>query len=139
MNPAIQISTDKDKLDVHLIHQYLGSTAYWSKGRSMATVQLSIANSMCFGVYIENQQVGFARVVSDYAVFAWVMDVFVIEEFQNKGIATTLMSHVMNHPKLANLQRWGLNTLDAHGLYEKFGFQIPKHPERHMEIMNAPS
>ena len=131
---AIQISTDKDQLDIGFIYQYLSTQSYWAKGRSIETVETSIANSMCFGVYSGTRQIGFARVVTDYAVFGWLMDVFIIDEFQKQGMGKKLMDYIMAHPQLANLSRWGLNTLDAHQLYSKYGFKALKNPEIHMEI-----
>ncbi len=130
----IAISTDKSKLDLKWIHDYLSTQSYWAKGRSLKTVQISIENSLCFGVYAGSQQIGFARVVTDYSVFAWLMDVFIASEFQNKGIGKKLIKHIMNHPQLANLQKWGLNTWDAHDLYKKFGFKNLKRPQVHMEM-----
>ncbi len=94
---------------------------------------------MCFGVYQGNQQIGFARVVTDYAVFAWILDVFIIDEYQNKGIGKQLMTSIMDHPDLQNLQRWGLNTSDAHALYKKYGFRTLDDPEIHMEMTCHPS
>ena len=139
MNEELHINTDKNKLNIEFIHQYLCTKSYWAKGRSIETVKTSIENSMCFGVYSGTQQIGFARVVTDYSVFAWILDMFIIEEFQNKGIGKKLMTYVMEHPKLNNLQRWGLNTWDAHELYKKYGFKALDHPEVYMEITNTPS
>ena len=139
MNEQYQINTNKNELDIEFIHQYLSKKSYWAKGRSIETVKASIENSMCFGVYNDTQQIAFARVVTDYSVFAWVLDVFVIEEFQNKGIGKKLMNYIMEHPKLSNLQRWGLNTWDAHELYKKYGFKAINKPEIYMEITNTPS
>ena len=134
-----QISTDKEKLDVDFIHHYLSETAYWSKGRSMEAVKKSIENSMCFGVYSDDTQIGFARVVTDHAVFAWILDVFIIDEYQHKGIGKKLMTFIMEHPDLQNLRRWGLNTWDAHELYKKYGFEKLENPDIYMELVNKPS
>jgi GNAT superfamily N-acetyltransferase len=132
-------STDKSKLDLTMIEDFLSNRSYWAKGRSRQKIATSITNSMCFGVYTEaGQQVAFARVLSDYAVFAWIMDVFVLEEFRGKGLGKMLMDAIVNHPELQDLERWGLGTKDAHGLYEQFGFMRLKNPETKMEKTNLP-
>lgn len=130
------ISNDKTLLDIPLIHKYLSEDSYWAKGRSMETVKTSIEHSICFGVYSEHQQVGFARVVSDRSIFAWIMDVFILPEFQGNGLGKQLMKEIMSHPDLQNLSRWGLGTDDAHGLYKQFGFREIAAPEKLMEIKN---
>ncbi len=139
MKHAFYISTDKSKLDIPLIHQYLTDESYWAKGRSIEVVKRSIENSICFGVYKGNDQVGFARVVSDCAVFAWILDVFVLQSYRKHGLGKQLMEAIMDHPDLQNLQRWGLTTDDAHGLYEQFGFFRTKRPEIFMEKVSKPS
>lgn len=136
MSAEVHFSTDKGQLDVEFIHQYL-TTSYWAKGRSLETVKASIQNSLCIGVYKDSRQIGFARVVTDYAVFAWIMDVFINEEFQNQGLGKQLMTYLMGHTKLGKVRRWGLNTADAHKLYEKFGFKSLDSPEIYMEIKNT--
>ena len=132
----IEISTDKEKLDIQIIHNYLSNESYWAKGRSLETVQRSIENSLCFGVYFENKQVGFARVITDYAVFAWLLDVFILPEYQGKGYGKKLMEAITTHHSLQGLRRWGLGTDDAHGLYKQFGFTSLRKPENMMEILN---
>ena len=132
------ISTDKSKLDRELIHDFLTNDSYWAKGRSKETVYKSIENALCFGVYLNDKQVGFARVVTDYATFAWILDLFILKEFRKKGLGKRLMSEIMNHNQLQNLQRWGLNTFDAQSLYKKYGFRIIERPEIHMEITSKP-
>ncbi len=139
MTKNFYISTDKSKLDIPLIYQYLSCESYWAKGRSLKTVETSIENSLCFGVYTDDTQIGFARVVTDYAVIAWVMDVFILNEYRGNGLGVMLMSTIMNHEKLQKLQRWGLGTEDAHGLYEKFGFKTIQKPANWMEITSSPS
>lgn len=139
MTNNFYISTDKSKLDVELIHNFLTNDSYWAKGRSLKTVCKSIEHSLCFGVYQGNSLVGFARVVTDYSVIAWIMDLFILNEYRKKGLSKMLMDAIMNHPELQNLQRWGLGTQDAHGLYEQYGFQIVKRPEIYMEILSKPS
>jgi len=130
------ISNDKTLLDVPLIHQYLSEESYWAKGRSIETVKTSIEHSICFGVHNKHQQVGFARVVSDRSIFAWIMDVFILPEFQGNGLGKQLMEKIMKHPDLQNLSRWGLGTADAHGLYQQFGFTEIAEPHRLMELKN---
>lgn len=133
----IQISTDKQKLNVDLIHEYLSKESYWAKDRDIDIVKRSIDNSLCFGIYSESKQIGFARVVTDYAVFAWIMDVFILKNFRGNGFGKNLMSAIMTHAELQNLQRWGLGTDDTHGLYAQFGFKPLRKPQNMMEISNA--
>lgn len=128
------ISSDKALLDIPMIHQYLSERSYWAKGRTMATVQRSIENSLCFGAFDETgKQVGFARVITDYAVFGWLLDVFVLEEYRGQGIGKQLMEAIINHPDLNSLPRMGLGTDDAHGLYQQFGFTALSKPSNMME------
>ena len=132
----ITISTNKSLLDIPMIHQYLSERSYWAKGRSLEAVQKSIENSLCFGVYDENgKQLAFARVVTDYAIFGWLMDVFVLEEYRGSGIGKQLMEAIVNHPDLKNLRRIGLGTEDAHGLYQQFGFTELSKPGNMMELL----
>ena len=127
------ISTDRSRLDVELIHDFLSRTSYWASGRTLDVVQRSIENSLAFGIYMENHQVGFARVVTDYATFAWVADVFVLPEHRGRGLSKWLMEVMLSHARLQGFRRWVLATKDAHELYARFGF-IPLHrPERWME------
>jgi GNAT superfamily N-acetyltransferase len=127
------ISTDRSRLDVELIHDFLSRTAYWASGRTLEVVELSIENSLPFGIYKGNDLVGFARVVTDYATFAWIADVFVLPEHRHQGLSKWLMEVILSHPRLQGFRRWVLATKDAHSLYERFGF-IPLHrPERWME------
>jgi GNAT superfamily N-acetyltransferase len=130
------ISTDKRRLDRELVHQFL-TNCYWAKGIPRETVDRSIENSLCFGLYQDDQQVGFARVISDFATYAYIGDVFVAEQFRGRGLGKLLMRSIMQHPDLQRLRRWELVTRDAHGLYAQFGFQPVKSPERHMEIHDA--
>ncbi|MBC6700518.1 GNAT family N-acetyltransferase [Hymenobacter puniceus] len=129
------ISTDPARLDLVGIHAYLSLESYWAKGIPIETVKQAIANSLPFGLYSpEGQLAGFARVVTDYATFAWLCDVFVLPAYQGKGLSKWLMEVVWAHPQLQNLRRRMLATLDAHGLYEQFGFAPLAVPERFMEI-----
>ena len=127
------ISTDRALLDLDLIHDYLSNESYWAKGRSRETIRRSIENSLSFGLYNGAEQVGFARVITDFATFAWIADVFVLEEARGKGLATWLMEVIAAHPELQGLRRWNLVTRDAHGLYRKTGFVAPAAPESYME------
>jgi GNAT superfamily N-acetyltransferase len=134
MSDLYSISTDKSKLDLDLICDFLTNKSYWAKTRSRATIEKSIANSFCFGVFDhENQQVGFARVVTDFAVFAWLLDVFILEKYQGKGLGKMLLKEIMSHKDLKEIHRWGLGTNDAHSLYEKFGFKPLSSPVNMME------
>jgi len=116
------ISTDKAKIDVGAVHDYLCHQSYWAKGRSLECVEESIANSICFGLYSsENQMLGFARVVTDKAVFAYIMDLFIFEEHQGKGLGTYLANHIFEHPDL-QVRLFLLATQTAHSFYRKYGF-----------------
>lgn len=128
----ITVSTDKNKLDIPFIHQFLSGT-YWAKGRTMEEVQATIENSFCFGIYEDDKQIGFARVVTDYVVFAYIMDVFIAEEYQGKGYSSLLMDKLLNEPVFRKIKTWRLATSDAHFLYEKFGFGALANPEKLME------
>jgi GNAT superfamily N-acetyltransferase len=128
-------STDKRRLDLDVIHAFL-SECYWSKGIPRSIVARAIRNSLCFAVYHRNRQVGFARVISDYATYAYIADVFILEPYRGKGLSKRLMQFILKHPDLQGLRRWSLVTRDAHGLYAKSGFTPLKSPERHMEIHN---
>lgn len=139
MKDGFYISTDKAKLDVALIQRYLSTKSYWAEGRDLETVKKTIKHSLCFGMYRDNKQVGFARVVTDYSVFAWIMDVFILPEFQGKGLGSQLMEAILSYPELQQLQRWGLATKDAHALYAKFGFGPLSKPERVMERIKKTS
>ena len=138
MDAEFEISTDPTRLDIDVIHGFL-EKSYWAKGRRRSVVERSIRNSMCFGVYHSGRQVAFARVVSDRAVFACLMDVFVIPEFRGRGIAKGLMRSVLAHPELQNLRVFLLATRDAHSLYTQFGFAPLAMPERWLAIQDADS
>ena len=119
------ISTDVSKLNVGTIHHYLSEESYWAKGIPKHIVEKSIANSSCFGLFYNNEQIGFARLVTDKATFAYLADVFVLKEHQGKGLGKWLMRTIQSHPELQQLRRWLLTTKDAHGLYEQLGWQKP--------------
>ena len=127
------ISTDPDRLDLDLIYGFL-TNCYWAKGISRDLVARSIQHSLCFGVYEGVAQVGFARVISDYATFAYIGDVFVLESHRGRGLSKWMMECIVQHPLLQNLRRWTLLTRDAHGLYSKFGFTPLAKPDRYMEL-----
>jgi N-acetylglutamate synthase-like GNAT family acetyltransferase len=128
------ISTDKARLDVPAIHDFLANSSYWARNVPLSTVQKSIENSLCFGIYDDgNRQVGFARVITDYAVFAYLADVFILEDYRGRGLAKWLMACIVSTPELQNLRRWMLATKDAHGLYAQYGFNPLSKPERFME------
>jgi GNAT superfamily N-acetyltransferase len=131
----VEISTDPNRLDLDVIHRFLSEQSYWARGRPMDMVVHSITNSLCFGAYLENRQVGFARVVTDRTTFAWLADVFVLDEYRGRGYGKTLMGAVLEHPDLQGLRRWLLATKDAHGLYAQYGF-VPVPPARFMERRN---
>ena len=114
------ISTDKARLALPLIHDFLSRVSYWAQGRSFEAVQKSVEHSLCFGVYAGRQQVGFARVVTDYATFAWLCDVFILESHRGKGLGKRLIECVVAHPELQSV-RFMLATRDAHELYRRYG------------------
>ena len=129
------VSTNPTRLDLDVIHGFL-SNCYWAKGIPRQIVARSIKHSLCFGVYDGNgAQVGFARVISDFATYAYIADVFVLESHRGQGLGKLLMEGITQHPELQGLRRWSLSTLDAHGLYAQFGFTSLKWPERYMEIL----
>ncbi len=127
------ISTDQDRLDYSVIYDYLCKTSYWAAGRPMHVIRKSMRRSLPFGLYKGDRQIGFARVVSDYATFAWVADVFILEEFRGQGLSKWLMEVIVSHPELQGLRRWMLATRDAHGLYQQYGFTALANPARIME------
>jgi len=128
----ISVSTDKNKLDIPFIQNFL-KDIYWAAGRTMEEVQTTIDASVCFGIYLEDKQIGFARVITDYVVFAYLMDVFIDENHRGKGYSSVLIEAMMNEPQLQQVKIWRLATSDAHFLYEKFGFTALAHPEKMME------
>jgi N-acetylglutamate synthase-like GNAT family acetyltransferase len=134
----ILISTDKSKLEIELIHDYLSKYSYWAANIPLETVQKSIENSIAFGVYLQEKnilkQVGFCRVLSDLATFAYLADVFILEEYRGKGLSKLLVKTILEHPDLQGLRRWVLATRDAHGLYAQYGFTPLDKPENFMHI-----
>ena len=132
-NDGFIISTDRNRLQIDVIHKYLSEESYWAKERTREQTETAIKNSLPFGVYKGENLVGFARVVTDFATFAYIVDVFILEEFRGLGLSKWQMEVIINHPDLQGFRRWILATRDAHALYEKFGFSGLKFPERWME------
>ena len=130
-----EISCDKERLDVDAIHAFL-QRSYWSPGVPRNVVQRAISNSLCFGVYQSAGQVGFARVVTDKATFAYLADVYILESHRGLGLGKKLLEFIMAHQDLQGLRRFMLATRDAHGLYAQFGFGPVATPERLMEILD---
>ena len=128
-------SDDKELLQIDSIHHYLSTESYWAKNIPLETVQRSIENSLCFGIYKDNRQIGFARWITDKATFAWLCDVYIEKDYRGKGLSKKLMSFMIFHPDLQGLRRYQLATLDAHGLYEQFGFSQIQNPEKQMGIV----
>jgi GNAT superfamily N-acetyltransferase len=126
------ISTERRRLDIDVIHGFL-SRSYWAEGIPREVVERSLEHSLPFGVYHGPRQVGLARVISDYATFAYIGDVFILEEYRGRGLSKWLLEVIVSHPELQGLRRWILMTRDAHGLYQKVGFQPSRTPERMME------
>ncbi len=129
----LRISTDIREMDIALIHNYLSKQSYWAKGRGKEEVMKSMENAICFAVFDGKEQIGFARLVTDYVVFAWLMDVFVIDEYKSKGVGRFLMDHIMNLPELQEVNGFGLRTKDAHDFYRKYGFHQISEPEIWMQ------
>lgn len=128
------ISTDKSKLDVDSIHEFLSTKAYWCLNIPKEKVQIAIENSLCFGVYDAGKQVGFARVITDFSTIAYLGDVYVLEEYRGKGLSKWLMETIMNHEDLQGLRRWILLTGDAHELYRQYGWTNIADPTKWMEL-----
>jgi GNAT superfamily N-acetyltransferase len=132
-NGPYSVTTDPERLDIDAVHAYL-SRCFWATGISKEIVAKAMTHSLCFGLFHEHAQIGLARVVTDYATYAYLCDVYVLESYQGKGLGKWMMEFVMKHPELQGLRRFQLVTRDAHGLYSRFGFTTPINPERHMEI-----
>jgi len=132
-NQEFEISTDPARLDLHAVHEFL-TNSYWARGIPLETVKRSLENSLCFGIYRTAVQVGFARVITDRATFAYLADVFVLSEYRGRGLSRWLLECILQHPDLQGLRRWMLVTQDAHGLYRRYGFTSLQAAERWMEI-----
>ena len=133
MQDGVEISTDKSLLDIPFIHQYL-TQSYWSEGIPYETVKKSIEGSLCFGVYHSGKQVGFARLITDQATFAYLADVFIDESYRGRGLSKALIKTILEHPSTQGLRRFMLATRDAHGLYAQFGFSQLTFTDRWMHI-----
>ncbi len=127
------ISTDRERLQIEAIHQFLSEDSYWAQTRKKEETLTAIKNSLPFGVYKGENQIGFARIVTDYATFAYLGDVYILNTFRGRGLSKWLMETIIAHPELQGFRRWILATKDAHTLYEKFGFHALVHPDRWME------
>ncbi len=128
-----EISTDPSGLQIDVIHKFLVQESYWASSRTIDQTVTAIENSICFGLYKRSDQIGFARVVTDMATFAYLGDVFILEEYRGRGLSKWLMEVIVEHPDLQGLRRWVLATRDAHELYRQYGFDELKFPERWME------
>jgi GNAT superfamily N-acetyltransferase len=130
---SFEISTDRTRLDVDLIYRFLSEQSTWAVGISRPVVERSIENSLCFAGFVDGRQVAFARVITDYATFANMVDVFVVPEYRGRGYSKRLVQTIIDHPSLQRLRRFTLATSDAHSLYSRFGFTSPTKPETLME------
>jgi GNAT superfamily N-acetyltransferase len=130
------ISTEKARLDIKAIHHFLSTQAYWSLNIPFSRVEEAIAHSLNFGLYSKEQQIGYARVISDFTSVAYLGDVYVLPDFRGQGLSKWLMQTIMAYPELQGLRRWILSTADAHGLYKQFGWSPVAFPERWMEVHN---
>jgi GNAT superfamily N-acetyltransferase len=127
-----RITTDPARFDIAMVHGYL-TNCYWAEGIPRETVERSIAGALCFGLFARDAQIGFARVITDYATYAYLADVFILEPHRGKGLSAWMMECILADSRLQGLRRWSLVTRDAHGLYEKFGFTALANPQRYME------
>lgn len=134
LNKGYFISNNKAILQPDVIYNYLANDSYWGRGMPRVKLDTAIEHSLCFGIYKENDQVGFARVVTDQATFAYICDVFILPDHRKLGLSKWLVQTILAHPDLQGLRRWSLATLDAHGLYSQFGFTEISNPERWMQI-----
>jgi len=131
-NDGYLVSTDKLKIELQVVHSYLSNESYWAQGIPIETIKRCIDHSLCFGIYCDNSQVGFARIISDFTTFAYLADVFVLPAHRGKGLSKWLMQIIMSYPDLQGLRRFLLTTMDAHELYRQFGFTEYPQPERIM-------
>ena len=135
MEKLLNINNDRKLIDLKLVHSWI-TESYWAKGIPFEVFERSVENSLPFGVYLSGKCIGFARIVSDFATFAYLGDVFIVQEHRGQGYSKKLMEEIMNHPKLQGLRRICLGTWDAHDLYRQFGFEVIEEPKRWMEIRN---
>jgi GNAT superfamily N-acetyltransferase len=132
--PSIEVSTDRDRLDRELVHRFLSRESYWALGVARETVDRAIERSLAFGLYVDGEQVGFARAVTDAATFAWIADVFVLRSHRGRGLGRRLVEAVLAHPDVSGARHVLLGTADAHGLYESYGFRPLERPERYLNL-----
>lgn len=137
--PDIEVSTDRARLDVGLIHRFLSTSSYWAQGRSRPQVERSIEHSLCFGAYAGGEQIGFGRVVTDFTVVGYLMDIFVIPEWRGRGAGKRIVRAIVEHPDLSALPLLLLRTEDAHELYRRFGFVSPRNPRDLMARYQNPT
>lgn len=130
----LRISDNHADINLDVVHGFLSTEAYWCRGVPRAVLEKAIAHSLCFSAFLDNQQIGFARVVSDHATYAYLCDVFVLPEARGRGVSKAMMDAIAAHPGLQGLRRFSLATADAHGLYARYGFEPLAKPERFMEI-----
>lgn len=135
-NGEYSISTEKNRIDLKAVHSFLSTEAYWCIGIPFERVQKAVENSLNFGLYHLDRQIGFARIISDYATIAYLGDVYVLPEYRGKGLSKWMMETIMTHPELQGLRRWILLTGDAHGLYRQFGWVDVASPDKWMELHN---
>jgi len=131
---GFRITTEESKMDTKYIHEFLSTKSYWAEGIPIDTVEKSIRGSLCFGVFSNERQVGFARAITDKATFAWLADVFIDDRYRGQGLGKWLMEVIISHEDLQGLRRIMLGTKDAHGLYAQYGFIPLPYPERMMTI-----
>jgi GNAT superfamily N-acetyltransferase len=131
------ISTEKERLDLKAIHHFLSTQAYWSLNIPLSRVEKAVTHSLNFGLYSTEQQIGYARVISDFSSVAYLGDVYILPSFRGKGLSKWLMQTIMAYPELQGLRRWILSTADAHGLYRQFGWVSVAYPDRWMEVNNG--
>lgn len=129
------VTTDKEKIDIDILHNFFNKS-YWANGRTKQTIIASIENSLCFSMFKGEKQIGFARVITDYATFAYLCDVYIEEDYRGNGLGIWMLECILNYPNLLDLKKWLLATRDAHELYRKFGFSSLVNPEKYMEIVN---
>ncbi|MGE4512405.1 MAG: GNAT family N-acetyltransferase [Chryseobacterium sp.] len=137
---GFHIKTDFENMDIEAIHQFLSTESYWAKDIPLETVTAALKNSFCIGLFKDEKQIGFARLVTDYATFGYLADVYILKEYRGKGLSKMMIKYIMKLEFVQGLRRTLLATLDAHSLYSQFGFESPENPERLMEIKrNNPS
>lgn len=131
---SFHIKTNFENMDINAVHQFLSKESYWAKGIPMEMVSVALKNSFCIGLFEDEKQIGFARLVTDYATFGYLADVYILKEYRGKGLSKMMVKYIMKLEFVQGLRRTLLVTLDAHSLYRQFGFQSPENPERLMEI-----